>query len=387
MAQRQLKKLKLAVVIRREKDKLSSRIFSILLLFVGCGSIVNQLQAQQDSTAKSLQTIGISGTPLLFYLPETRLGFGAAGIYTFRFKEENANTRPSQIQVGGAYTLNRQILSYLTHQFYLDNERWNIKGELGYYRYSYDFFGVGNENPPDFIENYGVTFPRIRYDLLYGINRNFYLGLRYWFDGYDVTDLDPEGQLISGEVAGGTGGNVSALGLVNNIDTRDDIFFPTRGVFIEAVAYFNREALGSDFNFTRYTFDVATYFPTVKQSVLAANLYAGRITGIAPFNELLFLGGRQKARGYYEGRFRDDSILLLQAEWRSPLFWRFRITCFGSYGSVAPTFQDLELANFRYNYGVGLRFKLLKASNLNIRIDAGFGQDTSEFYFTFGEAF
>lgn len=358
-----------------------------LLLLIGLSFPVTA-DAQADSTNQKLvRTIGISGIPIVFYLPETRLGFGGAGIYTFQFSDQTPETRPSQVQLGLAYTLNDQVLLYLTHQFYLGKERWNIKGEWGYYRYFYDFFGVGNEVPEDFVENYGVTFPRIRYDFLYGINRNFYTGLRYWFDDYQLTDLDAEGLLIQGEIPGSESSVVSGLGWVTNLDTRDNIFYPSKGIYVETVAFFNRKALGSNFDFNRFTFDFTYYHALKTKHILATNFYLGWLNGTAPFNEMLLLGGRSRARGYYEGRYRDNRMLLLQSEYRFRFLPRFGITLFGSYGSVTSNWDALTLAHFRYNVGVGIRFQLLKESLINLRVDYGLGKNTSGLYFTIGEAF
>ncbi|MEN0004413.1 MAG: hypothetical protein AAF798_09725, partial [Bacteroidota bacterium] len=68
-------------------------------------------------------------------------GFGAASVLSFKLPSQAAEHRPSQLQLGGAYTLNDQILLYLPFQFFAKQDRYNIYGELGYYRYnspSYD---------------------------------------------------------------------------------------------------------------------------------------------------------------------------------------------------------------------------------------------------------
>ncbi|MEM9887308.1 MAG: BamA/TamA family outer membrane protein [Bacteroidota bacterium] len=352
---------------------LCALLFSIKMVF-----------SQTDTLAS---TNKLNAYPVLFYLPETSLGFGGAGIYTFRFKGEKASSRPSQAQTVLAYTLENQILAYLYGELYVNDEKWWLRPELGFYKYFYDFFGVGNENPLDYVETFGVTFPRLRLDAQYLVAPKLYMGMRYWFDGYNVTEVEEDKLLGSGIIPGGAGSRISALGALATFDNRENVFIPDKGWLIQAIAFWNNEAFGSDFNFNRYELDVATYLSPHPNQVLALNFYTGIITGIAPFNELLFFGGRRRARGFYEGRFRDNNMLLWQAEYRFPLFWRLGMVVFGSYGGVAPSFSSYKIENFRWNAGTGLRFLLNKEEGVNLRFDVGFGRSSTAFYLTIGEAF
>jgi hypothetical protein len=84
------------------------------------------------------------GLPIVFLSPETSWSFGVAGVYTFKLPEESDISRPSQIQLGAAYTLEDQILFYLPFQVFYKDRKYNFYGELGYYRYNYFYFGNGN---------------------------------------------------------------------------------------------------------------------------------------------------------------------------------------------------------------------------------------------------
>ncbi|MEM1325295.1 MAG: BamA/TamA family outer membrane protein [Bacteroidota bacterium] len=342
-------------------------------------------QAQQDSVKRSV----LSAYPLVYYLPETGLGFGGGGVYTFRLTGESNESRPSQVQTALSYTLKNQILLYLYGEFYKNDQKIWVRPELGFYRYTYDFFGVGNELPLDYIESFNVTFPRIRVNAQYLVLPDFYSGVRYWFDDYNITKTEEGSILNRGLATGSEGGIISGLGWVNTFDNRDNVFFPTKGYFVEAVAFWNQEAFGSDFNFNRYTIDAVTYLSSARRprQVLALNLYAGLSAGEVPFNELQFLGGSRQARGYYLGRFRDKNMLLAQAEYRFPLFWRLGMTVFGSYGGVAPSFSAMKIQNYRWNAGAGLRFLINKKEGVNVRADLGFGEGATNFYLTIGEAF
>lgn len=370
-----------------------STLFSFLLI-IYCCSFSASLTASTPSTlpllavnkdTSKVQKGNLIAVPLVFFTPETRWGFGAASIYAFRFNGQSADSRPSQLQVGFAYTLENQLLSYAPYQFFFKD--YNFYGELGYYRYFYNFYGVGNDQPTDFEETYAVNYPRVRLNFLKKITPNTYFGFRYWFDDFNIVEVEADGQLAEGKITGSDGGVVSGAGVVLNYDTRDNIFSPSKGYLIEAISFFNSPSLGSDFSFQRYAVDAAKYFPLPWKHTLAVNAFGDFVVGDPPFNQMAVLGGTKKARGYYEGRFRDNNLLLIQAEYRFPIIWRFGAVVFGSYGGVADKISNFQLANFRYTYGGGIRFMLDPKEKINIRFDAGFAKNASGFYVTIGEAF
>ena len=93
-------------------------------------------------------------------------------------------------------------------------------------------------------------------------------------------------------------------------------------------------------------------------------------------------------RGYYDGRFRDKNQVVLQAEYRVPLFWRLGMVAFGGFGTVSNNFSDLDIQYLKYSSGLGLRVALNKSEKLNLRLDYGIGQGKAKgFYFQLGEAF
>ncbi|NJL73774.1 MAG: hypothetical protein HC892_00795 [Saprospiraceae bacterium] len=105
------------------------RIFAcwlvIFLLFA-------KLNAQPIDTSSQTSFIVL---PIVYYTPETSWAFGGASAYVFSLPGQRIPN--SQIQLGGAYTLEKQLLTYLSYRIYY--KEWNTFGELGYYRYTYRF--------------------------------------------------------------------------------------------------------------------------------------------------------------------------------------------------------------------------------------------------------
>ena len=341
--------------------------------------------AQKDSLP--VHKNKLSAFPVAYYSPETKLAVGALAAYTFYNKNDNTQKRPSQIQLGAAYTFNKQLLFYIPFRIYTRQSSFVFYGEAGYYKYSYYFYGIGNKQSDDYKELYKVNYPRVKVNALKKISKSLYAGLRYGLEDYNIIGADSGKQLSTGIITGSKGGFVSGIGPAINFDTRDNIFSPSRGFFIDAGALFYGKALGSNFNFNRYTLDGSVYFAAKNKNVWAFNLFADFVNGNAiPFSQLALLGGNKKMRGYYEGRYRDKNLLALAAEYRLHVYKRFGAVVFGNAGAVNN--ETIKLTDYiRTTAGAGVRYALNKSEKLNIRLDYGIGKKTTGFYFTIGEAF
>lgn len=333
--------------------------------------------------------------PLIYYTPETRFAYGAALTATFRFRRDSVSARPSQVTLGAAYTQNQQLLFYVPFQVFYDHDKYYINGEAGYYRYSYYFFGLGQNEVPR--ELYGVNFPRVRVNafrqIFPAINRGkLYAGLRYQFEEYGVTTVEPTGLLATNSVAGGRGSRLAGGGLGLFYDSRDRVFFPTKGVVADVTYLIRNRAAGAGpkgetTTFDRYVVDVSSYHALGQRSVLALNYFASFTTGTAPFNALSLLGGTKRLRGYYEGRFRDQNVGLLQTELRFDVYKRLGAVVFGGVGVLGDDQTLLRLNQPKATYGAGLRFTANRRDHVNIRVDYAFGHASSGIYITLGEAF
>ncbi len=366
------------------------RLTSIILFFL-FSCFANQMQASlsdsitvDSSKSKPYTLIAL---PAVFFTPETNWGFGALGILSFRFKGEQPESRPSQVQLGLAYTLNKQYLVFLPFEFYLKDERYKYYGELGYYLYTYEFYGIGNDKSNELREVYEVLYPRLRLNALYQFKPNFYAGLRYWMDDFKIQELDSEGALIDQTIAGSQGSFLSGAGFIFNFDNRNNIFYPDKGSFAELVLFHNGASLGSDFDYSKVILNASTFLKLKDRHILGFNWYSEFTLGTAPFNQLALLGGPKRMRGNFEGRYRDKHMILFQSEYRFPLFWRFGGVAFGGLGRVAGDFNEFGFDDVQYSIGLGGRFLIDPKEKLHLRVDYGFGRNGSGFYFTFGEAF
>lgn len=164
----------------------------------------------------------------------------------------------------------------------------------------------------------------------------------------------------------------------------------TGGRYILSADRYNDQDL-SRFTFNRYEADLRQYLSILQQRrVLALRglISMSDASGGAevPFYLMRTIGGHDTIRGFRDYRFRDENLLLLQAEYRFEVFPALDAALFYDTGKVAPRREDLDLSGLERAYGIGFRF----GTNLGVflRIDAGFGsRDGKHFYVKFSNVF
>lgn len=335
----------------------------------------------QDSTRS------VAVFPIAFYLPETRWGFGGAGILSFDPFPADTLSPPSQIRVGGAYTQERQVLSYLSYDLFWDQRNWNASGEFGWYKYSYFFFGVGNDVSEDFRETYHLQFPRIRANLIRKLDEHWFGGLQLLYDNYSIDDsrFDPDGILIAQQIPGWMGGSSVGIGPKLQYDTRDHVYNSSRGIWLE-LSYQHFGSM-SAYQFDKYRAELRAFHQPFPSSVIGFNAVGLISTGDVPFTSMAMLGGNRRMRGYYEGRYRDRNQIQGQIEWRQHVWKRIGAVGFIGAGVVSHDVPDFQIANTRFAGGAGLRYMFDQRRKINIRLDYAVGKNSSGWYLTFGEAF
>lgn len=358
------------------KDKL----LTILISLIAFG-----LSAQDTDSLKESSKFNLTAIPVVFYLPETSWAFGGAGISTFKLDKENGK-KPSQLQFLATYTLKNQLLLTLQYELYLSADKLRLFGELGYYKYYYNYFGDINSAKTD-LENYSVDYPRFILSVAREIKPKFYLGGQYKFDKLTMQEIDADGALVRNKVSGYQGGNVSAVGLDLLYDGRNNLFSPTKGIFANLKIDYSSKATGSSFAYQKVDLDLR-YFKKITQGhVLAVNLYTGYGRGDIPVFQKYYMSSALRMRGFADRRFQDDNMAMIQAEYRYPIYKRITGTAFAGTGTVAGSYSEVFSNPYKQAYGVGLRYMLNPKDLVNLRVDLAFTEEGSNLYLTVKEAF
>jgi outer membrane protein assembly factor BamA len=325
--------------------------------------------------------------PLIFYSPETKIAGGLGGIYSFRTSKNRKGSRPSSIMMALIYTQKKQSIIEFGPDLYLKNEAYHLMGRISFTDFSDRFYGIGQTTSEDMKEDFTSRITRINLNLQKKLWPKLYVGMQYEFEHNAITKVEEDGQLVRREILGSEGGTASGLGFLINRDARNNIFSPSAGDFCELSATLFRNGLGSSYDFTRYRLDLRKYFPLFSSHVLAFQGYFNLITGNPPFQMLSLIGGQNLMRGYYRGRFRDKNMIVLQMEYRVPLFRKLGMVGFLGFGDVADNVGNFVLRDFKYSAGFGFRYLLNPQEKINVRLDFGFCNESFGVYIAVSEAF
>lgn len=266
-------------------------------------------------------------------------------------------------------------------------------------------------------ENQAYTEKRIGGRVKVGPRFNddiYQLSFGYSFENVDIYDIDPNYMYAPGKKPGKYiekgKTNISTFSADAAIDTRDNMWDPTRGWRNSLGVALAGGPIGGDldlwyFNarsiFNHTVLNVGGNYPIV---FVLSNKFGsvqpyGRTKYVPPY-EKFFLGGADTVRGYERAgeigpAYGGDMYYVMNAELRFPIAREGRrnmaqFAFFFDMGNSWDHFDDIDFSlgpnenQFKAGVGVGLRFT---TPALPIRIDWGYGlnhakgQDKSHFYF------
>jgi outer membrane protein assembly factor BamA len=92
-----------------------------------------------------------------------------------------------------------------------------------------------------------------------------------------------------------------------------------------------------------------------------------------PFYMQPTLGGQDDLRGFRPFRFRDDNLLVMNAEYRWEVFSGLDMALFGDAGKVFHKKSELNFSRLETSAGFGFRFNA--RNNTFLRLDVGFSRE------------
>ena len=277
---------------------------------------------------------------------------------------------------------------------------WNIQGDTRFLVYPQYTWGLGGNN--DEQNNILVNYKYIRFyqAALKRINNVFYAGIGYNLD-YRIDISAEETNKIksfTGYQFGAANDNNSfSSGITFNLlyDTRENLFNPLPGTYVNVIYRYNTKALGSQNNWQSLYLDVRKYITLKKerkknQLALWGYYWTTLNTG-TPYLDLPSVGWdpyNRSGRGMEQNRYRGQGMFYFETEYRRD------ISRNGLFGYVlfanATSVTEAAGRNFKYinpAIGGGFRIKFNKGSDTNVAIDYGFSKGYNTFILGLGEAF
>ena len=347
---------------------------------------------EDDDAPEPEKRVRFTGFPFAFYLPETSVGFGfgiGVSALTERPREGSRDLWfPSNLTIGGAYTIRRQMRILLTPELYLRRGKLVIDGTNEVRFYPDRFYGLGRNTDERFQRYTDVTF-RTSTSFRYQLVRGIYVGAVFdaaWTSirdvaktdsgGITIPDTPSNGWLGTGAVRGERGSTVIGFGPTVVIDRRDYPLMSRSGYYIRLVGVGFPGGGPFTNRFFRSVIDVRGFVPFVDgKLVLGGQWLFSAVHGSAPFNHLASVGGPVGLRSYPDGRFRDAVQTFTQLELRFPIVWRIRGAVHVGTGAVfGPASQGREFEPL-WAVGLGLRAVIFEDRRVAVRGDLVLGPE------------
>lgn len=324
--------------------------------------------------------------PAIGNSPETNWYFGAVSLFTFKhfFNTPLYSTAKAEFN----YTLNKQIIVSANWFLYTHHNKHIVAGDNAYLYFPEYYYGFGSQTPDKFKLYVAARRLEFYHAYLWQLTNKTYLGIagraqRVW-------DVEPESgkETISQSLTSNNAGWSIGLGPNLLIDQRSRILNPEAGNFYlqaEYLQYLKEKHTGNSPSFAAVKTDVRLYRALFKKHLLAFQWYSLNTFGNAPYRLCGILGSDSHMRGYYQGRYRDQHYTTLQTEARIRILPWLGCTFSAAVGDVYR--QSISLPDIKYSLGGGLRIRVDKTEQTNLRLDMAWGKNSSGFYVAFGEAF
>lgn len=344
--------------------------------------IVHYLKHTNDVKKKKKFDFSIIGGP--YFAPETSAGIAVmtAAQYRTDHRDSLLPLSNAAVYMSGSLTGFYGIGINSSTIFPHDKYRLSVKASFSSMPDKYWGIGYTAGNDRDNYIGYTLLTNKISADFSVKIFPNLYAGLGVLVNDGRVQKADSAAgkPLIPTRHVFGFGAGPFLI-----YDSRDFIPNAYKGIYARVGYKYFPDFVGNTSTFSSWEVQFDSYLPVWKNAILATDLYGEFQNGAVPFTLMAEAGGANRLRGYYEGRFRDNNYLALQAEIRQKIYGRNGAAVWVGAGNVFPAFSGFAFHQTLISYGIGYRWEFKK--RVNIRLDYGIGKDQSGFYFGINEVF
>lgn len=326
---------------------------------------------------------GIIGGP--FYASATGVGIGLVASGLYRLDRDDVTLPLSNVSIFANVATSGMMALGVKGNNVFPHERYKLDYTVYFYTFPSKIWGIGydagnlDENEQDYSRIKFEAKPRF----LWRVFDNAYVGPVANFQYIKMTDLDDEVVALVGSderhfMAVGAG-------LSLNYDSRDVVTNASRGWLFQLDQLFMPGFFGNDNKYIMTDLTVATYKKAWKGAIIAGEFHSQLNFQDVPWPMMACVGGPNRMRGYFEGRYRDKCIMEAQVELRQHIRRRNGIVVWVGAANVFPEFDQMRWKKTLLNAGFGYRWAFKE--NVNVRLDLGLTKNGLGFAFNINEAF
>ena len=377
----------------------------VLFAILALGIISSRLQAQDNKKVSLKDTldnaldfsdylINMHGfIPWPTIISEPALGnFGGALALVFispkkSMKEEQQFRFPDINGVGGMYTLNNSWGVAGLRQASIPSIGMRYTVAFGYCDVNMDFY-----RESEFLGEVKRTFGLKPWFAMADVNENVYkhkifVGLKYI---YTKTRIDYHAPLVDSipiiaEIFDipdefEFDQQLGLLGFYVDVDFRNSMFTPDKGIRWMTTYYTSSSLTASDFELDRLETFVNAFFQPYKPWVCGLKAEYQIVTQDAPFYYYPYLN----MRGFPMMRYQGQQTLLFETEQRFDITRRWSVVGFVGTGRTFSDEDYMKDNTWHVAGGGGFRYLIARLFGLRMGVDIAVGPDQVSYYIIFG---
>jgi hypothetical protein len=334
---------------------------------------------REDETKLKLQKGNFVVVPVPISNPTLDTGLVAGAAYFYPQTPEQREVQPASVTAASVmYTSNDSRAAAIVQQNYWRENRWRFTGALGAADLRLSLRAPDADSGGERVD-WRISGQFLLARLSRKIAGN-------WYGGVFVRSVDANQSLESGEESidfDTEDVRAVGVGLTVEYDSRDLPINTYSGRYFKIQALLNDEAIGSKDSYQSYEAGFKSYHELSDSVVLAFELRGCQRQGTVP----LWDSCRIKLRGFSATDYLGKSSYSAQAEVRWRLGQRWGVVAFGGGGKIDRPYSNVGESASTPSYGAGLRFSVLPAKRVNIRLDYAKSRDSDAIHFSVGEAF
>jgi len=340
---------------------------------------------REDETRLKLQRGDFVVVPIPISNPTLESGLVAGAAYFYPQSEEQKERQPASVTgAGGLYTSNDSRAFVVVQQNYWRDDRWRFTGAAGAADLRLSLLTFDQSTGEQSL-NWRIDGAFFFAKLARRLQGNWYGGALTRFVDADQS-IETAPLSADAALAGfDTGSDVRSMGLgiYLEYDKRDNPLNSSDGQYFKFDALFNDEAIGSNRTYQSFGAAFKSYHRPAESLVIAWEAQGCQRGGTAPLWDACTI----KLRGFSATDYLGKVSASTQVEARWELSERWGMVGFAGAGYVGGSFSGIREHEPIPSYGAGLRFMVLKAKRINLRLDYARSTDSEAIHISVGEAF
>ena len=314
-------------------------------------------------------------------ITEPAVGYGLVGAAIYFHSSYSAKKGPpSMTGVLGGGTQNGTWAAGAFHVGYWKQDRIRYMGALVRTNVNIGYYGSG------YIESLANVSVNLNLDAWLVLQQikfrlagtNFFIGGRYLlFDTYNTFEIPVDIPEFEGTEFSST---LSEATAVLNYDSRNNVFSPNKGFFIELSGTYSDTWMGSDGLYGRLSAKLIGYFPANDKLMIGVRHESTYSFGDIPFYARPIV----TLRGAPLMKYQNNNTTVMEAEVNWNVYKRWNLVGFTGMGNAFSDFESFEKGKSISSVGTGFRYLMARKFGLQMGMDFAKSTDDFAFYIVFG---